>query len=164
MAFDSHSTLYYYLSVPEEDVELSTGWNENLHDGNRLHLTAVGQVLAFTLQALRAPTQDSAWINRTKRSLETLYMNYDDLLDEISEKDIPSSAFKSPQNRNGYLRVSPVKPDQGPLWLLLAIIHNIRGWPPTTMAGTSLMQMIHLVDSHNNLMCFIHRLSQPHRP
>ncbi|PYI05341.1 hypothetical protein BO78DRAFT_398310 [Aspergillus sclerotiicarbonarius CBS 121057] len=107
---DDPSTVYYYLSVPEEDVGSMTGWTGNPNDDNRLHLTALGQVLAFTLRALQIPTRDIAWINLAVRNLETWVMVYDDLLDEISEKDIPSSAFKSPTwSRNEYCRVSPVK-------------------------------------------------------
>ncbi|KAL4748273.1 hypothetical protein BDW72DRAFT_156847 [Aspergillus terricola var. indicus] len=107
---DDPSTVYYYLSVPEEDVGPTTGWTGNPSDDNRLHLTALGQVLAFTLRALQAPTRDVAWTNLAVRNLDTWDMIYDDLLDEISEKDIPSSAFKPPtQSRNEYCRVSPVK-------------------------------------------------------
>ncbi|PWY90674.1 hypothetical protein BO70DRAFT_306788 [Aspergillus heteromorphus CBS 117.55] len=106
---DDPSTVYYYLSVPEEDVGPVT-WTGNPHDDNRLHLTALGQVLAFTLRALRVPTRDIAWTNRAVRSLKTWVMVYDILLDKILEKDIPSSAFKSPTgSRNEYCRVSPVK-------------------------------------------------------
>ncbi|KAL4993231.1 hypothetical protein BDV10DRAFT_179484 [Aspergillus recurvatus] len=107
---DDPSTVYYYLSVPEEDVGPTTGWTGNPSDDNRLHLTALGQVLAFTLRALQVPTRDIAWTNQAVRDLGTWDMVYDDLLDEISEKDIPSSDFKSPtRSRNEYCRVSPVK-------------------------------------------------------
>ncbi|KAL6240161.1 hypothetical protein BDW75DRAFT_246740 [Aspergillus navahoensis] len=82
---DDPSTVYYY-PVPGEDV------------------------LAFTLRALRVPTQDIAWTTWEVHRLETWVMVYDDLLDEISEKDILSSEFKlSAQNRNEYCRASPVK-------------------------------------------------------
>uniref|UniRef100_A0A093ULW5 Putative cell division control protein 7 like 2 n=1 Tax=Talaromyces marneffei PM1 TaxID=1077442 RepID=A0A093ULW5_TALMA len=40
------STVLFYLSVPQEDVGNTTKWPR---DDNRLHLTAVGQLLAFTL-------------------------------------------------------------------------------------------------------------------
>ncbi|KAL3469056.1 hypothetical protein BJX99DRAFT_242176 [Aspergillus californicus] len=107
---DDPSTVYYYLSVPEEDVGPTTGWTGNPSGDNRLHLTALGQVLAFTLRALRIPTRDVAWTNLAVRNLDTWDMVYDDLLDEILEKDIPSSNFKAPtRSRNEYCRVSPVK-------------------------------------------------------
>ncbi|KKK18214.1 hypothetical protein P175DRAFT_0508565 [Aspergillus ochraceoroseus IBT 24754] len=107
---DDPSTVYYYLSVPEEDVGTTTGWTGNPRDGNRLHLTALGQVLAFTLRAVRVPTRDTAWTQWAVRNLETWVMVYDELLDKIAEKDIPSSAFKSPtSSRNAYCRATPVK-------------------------------------------------------
>ncbi|KAM0670931.1 hypothetical protein ACQRIU_001326 [Beauveria bassiana] len=46
---DEPEYAYYYLSVPKEDVGESTGWTAALDGDNRLHLTALGQVLAFTL-------------------------------------------------------------------------------------------------------------------
>ncbi|THC88428.1 hypothetical protein EYZ11_012121 [Aspergillus tanneri] len=108
--YDNPSTVYYYLSVPEEDVGQTTGWTGDPSGANRLHLTALGQVLAFTLRALRVPTRDIAWTTSAVRRLKTWEMVYDDLLDEIAEKDIPSSDFKpSTQSRNEYCRASPVK-------------------------------------------------------
>ncbi|THC87286.1 hypothetical protein EYZ11_013267 [Aspergillus tanneri] len=59
-----------------------------------------GYVLAFTLRALRAPTRDIAWTTSAVHRLKTWEMVYDDLLDEIAEKDIPSSDFKH-QHRVG---------------------------------------------------------------
>jgi len=50
---DEAGTLLYYLSVPGGDVGDSTGWDPHSNGPNRLHLTAVGQSLAFTLQALK---------------------------------------------------------------------------------------------------------------
>ncbi|KAA8646678.1 uncharacterized protein ATNIH1004_005353 [Aspergillus tanneri] len=77
--YDNPSTVYYYLSVPEEDVGQTTGWTGDPSGANRLHLTAL------------------------VRRLKTWEMVYDDLLDEIAEKDIPSSDFKpSTQSRNEY--------------------------------------------------------------
>ncbi|OJD13932.1 hypothetical protein AJ78_05669 [Emergomyces pasteurianus Ep9510] len=107
---DDPSTVYYYLSVPEADVGSTTGWTDNPDDDNRLHLTALGQVLAFTLRALQVSTRDIAWTNLAASNLETWVMVYDKLLDEISEKEIPSSDFKPPTwSRNEYCRTSPVK-------------------------------------------------------
>ncbi|KAH8431010.1 uncharacterized protein LDX57_008671 [Aspergillus melleus] len=104
------STVYYYLSVPKEDVGLATGWTGDLDSDNRLHLTAVGQMVAFTLRALREPIRDIAWTNWAADELKTWEMMYDDLLEEIAEKDIPASDFKpSPRSRLEYSRVSPVK-------------------------------------------------------
>lgn len=49
---DDLKTAYFFLSVPGEDVGNFTGGLLDSHGDNRLHLTAVGQVLAFTLRAL----------------------------------------------------------------------------------------------------------------
>ena len=104
------STVYYYLSVPGEDVGPTTGWMGDLNGDNRLHLTALGQVLAFTLRALQVPVRDTAWTNWAARKLQTWEMVYDDLLDGIAEENIPSSSFKpSTRSRNEYCRASPVK-------------------------------------------------------
>ncbi|ORX99353.1 hypothetical protein BCR34DRAFT_628220 [Clohesyomyces aquaticus] len=48
-------TVYYFLSVPKGDVGGAIGWTADLDGLNRLHLTAVRQMLAFTLQALKTP-------------------------------------------------------------------------------------------------------------
>ncbi|OJD26199.1 hypothetical protein ACJ73_02430 [Blastomyces percursus] len=104
------STVYYYLSVPQEDVGLTTGWTGDLNSDNRLHLTAVGQMAAFTLRALRAPVRDIAWTNWAADILQTWEMTFDDLLEEIEEKDIPTSEFKpSTQSRQEYCRASPIR-------------------------------------------------------
>ncbi|KAJ9641102.1 hypothetical protein H2199_005770 [Coniosporium tulheliwenetii] len=52
---DDPRTVYYFLSVPKGDVGKKTGWAPDSDGGNRLHLTAVEQMLAFTLQALKTP-------------------------------------------------------------------------------------------------------------
>ncbi|GLA67404.1 hypothetical protein AtubIFM54640_010722 [Aspergillus tubingensis] len=80
------STVYYYLSVPKEDVGLATGWTGDLDSDNRLHLTAVGQMVAFTLRALREPIRDIAWTNWAADELKTWEMMYDDLLEEIGRR------------------------------------------------------------------------------
>ncbi|KAA8641668.1 uncharacterized protein ATNIH1004_011804 [Aspergillus tanneri] len=68
-------------------------------DGVTAHLTALGQVLAFTLRALRDRHGTSLGQPRQYQT-KTWEMVYDDLLDEIAEKDIPSSDFKH-QHRVG---------------------------------------------------------------
>ncbi|EEA18486.1 hypothetical protein TMatcc_001228 [Talaromyces marneffei ATCC 18224] len=103
------STVLYYLSVPHEDVGNTTGWYGDAKNDNRLHLTAVGQLLAFTLRSLRTSPRDIAWRNWARSQLETWEMVYDDLLDEIEEKDIPASEYKPPLSRTDYCRQSPVK-------------------------------------------------------
>ncbi|EAW11094.1 uncharacterized protein ACLA_067310 [Aspergillus clavatus NRRL 1] len=103
---DIPSTVLYYLSVPKEDVGNTTGWPRG---DNWLHLTAVGQLLAFTLRALRTSPRDITWRNWARSQLQTWEMVYDDLLEEIEEKDIPASDYKPPLSRTNYCRQSPVK-------------------------------------------------------
>ncbi|KAI9373439.1 hypothetical protein BJX61DRAFT_379503 [Aspergillus egyptiacus] len=108
--YDDPSTIYYYLSVPEEDVGSTTGWTGDPSGDNRLHLTVLGQVLAFTLRALQVPERDIAWRRWATSKLQTWEMIYDDLLKGIEEEDIPASDFKpSTRSRLEYCRASPVK-------------------------------------------------------
>jgi hypothetical protein len=100
------STVFYYLSVLKEDVGNITNWPR---DDNRLHLTVVGQLLAFTLRALRTSSWDIAWRSWARSQLETWKMVYDDLLEEIEEKDIPTSEYKPSLSQMNYYRHSPVK-------------------------------------------------------
>ncbi|OQD73884.1 hypothetical protein PENDEC_c013G04148 [Penicillium decumbens] len=58
---DEPGTLLYHLSVPKRDVGDSTGWDSHSNGPNRLHLTAMGQSLAFTLQALKLRPRNQAW-------------------------------------------------------------------------------------------------------
>ena len=107
---DDPSTAYYYLSVPKEDVGEVTGWTGDLERDNRLHLTALGQVLAFTLRALRTSPRDTTWTDRAGKMLNTWEMTYDDLLGKIEEKDVPSSDYRpARQSRQEYCRASPIK-------------------------------------------------------
>ncbi|KMU73569.1 hypothetical protein CISG_10015 [Coccidioides immitis RMSCC 3703] len=46
------STMFYYLAVPGDDVGESTEYAGQANHLNRLHLTAVGQVLALTGNAV----------------------------------------------------------------------------------------------------------------
>lgn len=94
---DDPSTSYYYLSVPRENVGDTTGWTGNPSDDNRLHLTALGQVLAFTLRALQTPQRGIQWQKWAASKLDTWEMIYDNLWGEILVLDVPSSVLKSPQ-------------------------------------------------------------------
>jgi hypothetical protein len=58
---DDPSIVYYSLSVPKGDVGASTGWNEGGNQPNQLHMTAVGQAVAFTLRALQTPPRSAQW-------------------------------------------------------------------------------------------------------
>jgi len=50
---NNSKTVYYFLFVPKSDVRETTGMASNANGQNRLHLTAMRQVLAFILQALK---------------------------------------------------------------------------------------------------------------
>ena len=54
--FDNSKTVYYFLSVPEDDVGKTTEMTSDANEQNQLHLTAMRQVLTFTLQALKRPS------------------------------------------------------------------------------------------------------------
>ncbi|KNG44557.1 protein kinase-like domain [Stemphylium lycopersici] len=65
---DDPRTVHYFLSVPKGDVGETTGWTAGSEGANRLHLTAVGQMLAFTLEALKTPPRLQRW--RTKAAAQ----------------------------------------------------------------------------------------------
>ncbi|OJD10750.1 hypothetical protein ACJ73_09708, partial [Blastomyces percursus] len=107
---DDPGTVYYFLSIPDEDVGQTTGWTGDLHSDNRLHLTAVGQMTAFTLRALQTPVRSISWISSATERLPIWEMIYADVLTEIKKEDIPSSEFKpSTRSREEYCRASPIK-------------------------------------------------------
>jgi len=102
--------VYYFLSVPKGDVGETTGWAPDSDGENRLHLTAVGQVLAFTLQALKTQPRNQNWKADAMTRLKTWEIVYDDILDEASSQDAPSSEYRQPRaGENEYLRMSPVR-------------------------------------------------------
>ncbi|KAL4941663.1 hypothetical protein BDV06DRAFT_193960 [Aspergillus oleicola] len=81
--------LQYYLCVPNKDVRAG--------DKSRLHRTAMGQMLAFTLQALaaKAPSQD--WHDTADEQLSTWKVEYLDVLRHIPEtirKEPPPSNYR----------------------------------------------------------------------
>lgn len=93
--------VYYYLCVPNQDVKAD--------DEYRLHQTAVGQVLAFTLNALAAKLPSQEWHDAVQERLSTWKVEYLDVLWDIPPsiwKEPPSSKDKSlswkPVNRSPY--------------------------------------------------------------
>jgi len=107
---DDPRTVYYFLSVPQGDVGGTTGWASDSDGENRLHLTAVGQVLAFTLQALKTPPRDQNWRTNAAAQLEKWQVVYDDLLDTIPTDNVPSSEYRPPKpDENEFLRMSPIR-------------------------------------------------------
>ncbi|KAJ5275771.1 hypothetical protein N7524_001924 [Penicillium chrysogenum] len=71
------TVVQYYLCVPNQDVQAN--------DQYRLHRTAVGQVLAFTLQALAAKAPSQKWHDTAHDELSTWKVEYLDILREIPE-------------------------------------------------------------------------------
>ncbi|KAG0158100.1 hypothetical protein PDIDSM_5613 [Penicillium digitatum] len=59
---------------------------------NRLHLTAVGQSLAFTLQALKLRPRNQAWRQQAINSLPRWKVVVADILGSIPDAEVPSSA------------------------------------------------------------------------
>lgn len=105
---DNPETVHYFLSVPKGDVGETTGLSSDVNGPNRLHLTAVGQVLAFTLQALKTPPRSQSWRTNAVARLKTWKVVYDELLNNISDADIPSSEYR-PSPQNIFLRMSPIR-------------------------------------------------------
>ncbi|KAL4888051.1 hypothetical protein BDV59DRAFT_189431 [Aspergillus ambiguus] len=88
--------LQYYLCVPNHDVQTD--------DGDRLHRSAVGQMLAFTLQALAAEAPSQEWHDTAQEQLLTWKVEYLDVL-----RHIPETIRKEPPPSN--YRPSRWKPD-----------------------------------------------------
>ena len=105
---DDPRTVHYFLSVPKGDVGDSMGWTSDLGGTNRLHLTAVAQMLAFTLRALQTPPRSHKWRVDAASQLNTWGVMYEDVLMTISEKDAPSSEYRQPRH-NEFLRMSPIR-------------------------------------------------------
>ena len=79
----------YFMCVPNEDVLVNDEW--------RLHRTAIGQVLAFTLQALAAKAPSHKWHDAAHEKLLTWEVEYLDILKSIPEtvrKDPPASNYR----------------------------------------------------------------------
>ncbi|RCI13867.1 hypothetical protein L249_8268 [Ophiocordyceps polyrhachis-furcata BCC 54312] len=98
------STVYVSVCVPNQDVMDD--------DETRLHRTAVAQVFAFILRALRAEPLPESWFDEAEK-LETWAVEYDDILRHIPEterkkgKEPHFSPYK-PQSWKGFQR-SPIR-------------------------------------------------------
>ncbi|KAK1637271.1 hypothetical protein BDP81DRAFT_427086 [Colletotrichum phormii] len=98
---DDPSIVYCHVCVPNLDVLDD--------DENRLHRTAVAQVFAFVIQALRAEPPPPSW-HDAAAALDTWAVEYDDVLRNIPEsvrKEARSSPYK-PQQWKGFKR-SPIQ-------------------------------------------------------
>ncbi|KAF2630545.1 hypothetical protein BU25DRAFT_259623 [Macroventuria anomochaeta] len=102
------TTVYYFLSVAKGDVGDTTGWAQDSDGPNRLHLTAVGQMLAFTLQAMKTPPRSQKWRDDAFAQLKSWEVVFDELLDELPSDEAPSSEYRPPQDPS-FLRMSPVR-------------------------------------------------------
>ncbi|KAJ6041558.1 hypothetical protein N7460_006948 [Penicillium canescens] len=86
---DDPTVVQYFLCIPNQDVQADDEW--------RLHRTAIGQVLAFTLQALAAEAPSQEWHDTARDELKTWKVEYLDVLRKIPEtlrKDPPASNYR----------------------------------------------------------------------
>ncbi|EFR04905.1 hypothetical protein MGYG_07907 [Nannizzia gypsea CBS 118893] len=115
VAADDPTTVYYYLSIPNNDIKDTTGWNID-PGNNKLHLTAVGQVLAFTLRALKSRPHGQVWRKNAEAQLKRWEIEDDS---RLFSPDIPElekikgrklSEYKpTHRSRDEYIRLTPVK-------------------------------------------------------
>ncbi|KAL2015081.1 hypothetical protein VTK56DRAFT_6331 [Thermocarpiscus australiensis] len=99
---DDPAIVYYYVCVPNRDVEDD--------DENRLHRTAVAQVFAFIVQALRASPPPLSWHDAAAR-LDAWAVEYDDVLSRIPpsvRKDERRVSLYRPPRWDGFTR-SPIR-------------------------------------------------------
>jgi hypothetical protein len=103
------STVYYSLSVPKGDVGPMTDWSEHGDQPNRLHLTAVGQAVAFTLRALQTPARDANWRARVLRRLKTWNVVVKDIEETIADDEVLSSEYRPSPGANSHIIRSPIQ-------------------------------------------------------
>lgn len=98
---DDPTTVHYSVCVPSQDVAA---------DGETgLHRTAVAQVFAFILRALRAKPPSMAWFDQAAK-LNTWVVEYDDILSKIPatvRKEKRASPYR-PSSWKGRIRSSPI--------------------------------------------------------
>jgi hypothetical protein len=98
---DDPSCVYYSVCVPSLDFQDD--------DETRLHRTAVAQVFAFVLQAIRSPLPSQAW-HSAAENLDIWCVEYEDVLRSIPEtkrKEKRATPYK-PQRWKGFKR-SPIR-------------------------------------------------------
>jgi hypothetical protein len=84
---DDPTVVQYFLCIPNQDVQAD--------DELRLHRTAIGQVLAFTLQALAVEPPTQEWHDAAHDKLTTWKVEYLDVL-----REIPETLRKDPRASN----------------------------------------------------------------
>lgn len=102
------TTVYYFLPVAQGDAGDTTGWARDSDGPNRLHLTAVGQMLAFTLQAMKSPPRSQKWRDDVFSQLKSWEVLFDELLDKIPPNEAPLSEYRPPRDPS-LLQMSPVR-------------------------------------------------------
>ncbi|DAA75688.1 TPA_exp: Uncharacterized protein A8136_1410 [Trichophyton benhamiae CBS 112371] len=107
---DEPGTVYYRLSVPEADMNQEGEDN----DTNRLRKTAVGQVLAFTLRAIRTTPHDQNWKDWAMSQLKVWVITEGDLYLPTSEEDEkqdeqPPTPYKPSKSTQMVIRNTPVR-------------------------------------------------------
>ena len=105
---EDFKTVYYYLSIPKFDVGETAEWDPNPNKPNRLHMTAVGQMLAFTLQALKKPPRSHTWRDHAVDNLNRWEVGVHELLKEMVKDGEPSADYRPPRD-DGYSRSSPIR-------------------------------------------------------
>jgi hypothetical protein len=100
--------VYYSLSVPKGDVGASTGWDERGNEPNQLHMTAVGQAVAFTLRALKTPPRSAQWIMDALRQLKTWNVVVKEAEDAVADDEVPSSEYRNSPRVNQDIIRSPI--------------------------------------------------------
>ncbi|PGH36096.1 hypothetical protein GX50_01108 [[Emmonsia] crescens] len=108
---DEPGTVYYYLSVPKEDVGKKTGFTgESEGDNNKLHMTAVGQVLAFALRAIQTTPLDQKWKDWAASQLNVWVVTEEVLYLTTPEKDEkPPTPYRPLKSAQIFVRNSPVR-------------------------------------------------------
>lgn len=98
---DDLTTVHCHLSVPREDVGDTLGWSDDGHLRGRddLHLTAVAQVLVFTLLALRFEPWAQDGREDAINRLSTWGTIQQDVPDDFPSTVAPSSHGNYPQAR-----------------------------------------------------------------
>ncbi|KAI3042158.1 hypothetical protein CBS147353_11859 [Aspergillus niger] len=90
---DDPTIIQYFLCIPNQDAQADVQADDEV----RLHRTAIGQVLAFTLQALAVEPPTQQWHDVAHNQLTTWKVEYLDVLREIPEtfrKDPPASNYR----------------------------------------------------------------------
>ena len=106
---DDPSTVYYPLSVPKGDVGSQTGWSESSDQPNRLHLTAVGQAVPFTLRALQTPPRSTKWRTEALHQLKTWNVVVKEVEEAIADDEVPSSEYRPSPWIIQDIRRSPIR-------------------------------------------------------